>query len=566
MIVLGVVSIALQNSHVWGSKVDLAIHLLDAAILLLFVSGFLVNLLRYPRKTDFLKRNPIEALLVIVLLGTFFWLKYYHIAVQPNRLHYLPVKIIVAVCAINILRSVSRMERMNSFLKNLSLHPAQTIMLSFLGVIMTGTVFLMLPVSVMGEATMGFINSFFTATSAVCVTGLIVVDTATRFSPLGKLIIMFLIQAGGLGIMLFAFFTAFLAGKKLSLEQKLMASYILDKEDTRNLSKGVKFIVASTFCIELAGAVLLFAAFIRPVGGVLRTAFYSVFHAVSAFCNAGFALFSDNLVQFKDFAFLNLVIAGLIISGGISFAVLLNGGGNIVQRFRKKFIDRNQRVVKLNLNTKVVLLGTLILLAAGTLLIYKFQHKALLHEATAAQYLQAFFQSVTLRTAGFNTMDISKLNLSTYALMMLLMFIGGASGSTAGGIKINTAGVIWGYVRSVFAGREQVLLFKNSVSRDQVNQAFLVVFLALITVFSGALVLSVTESFKFVRILFEVFSAFGTVGLSTGITSNLTGPGKLVVTLLMFIGRLGPLTIVAALSQRFARDLVKYPEGKISIG
>ena len=566
IIALGVASIALQNAHVWGAWVNLATHILDIAILLLFVSRFFIDLIRSPGKWAFLRRDIVEAVLVVVFLGTFFWGKYYHICVQPHRLHDLPVKLIIAISVFNVLKSVSRMKRMNSFLKNLSLHPAQTIMLSFLGVIMAGTVLLMLPFSTAGEATLGFINALFTATSAVCVTGLIVVDTATRFSAVGKTVIMCLIQAGGLGIMLFAFFTAFLAGKKLSLEQKLMASYILDRQDTRNLAKGVKFIVTATFCIELAGALLLFIAFRRPVGGLLRAAFYSVFHSVSAFCNAGFALFSGNFAQFRSFAFLNFVIAGLIIAGGISFAVMLNAGGQLVERFRRRFFDRGQRVSKLKLNTKIVLLGTLILIAAGTLLIYKFEHKAMLPESTGTQYLQAFFQSVTLRTAGFNTMDISKLHLSTYALMMLFMFIGGASGSTAGGVKINTVGVIWGYVRSVFAGREQVVLFKNSVSKDQVNQAFLVVLLALITVFSGALILSMTESFKFVRVLFEVFSAFGTVGLSTGITSSLTGAGKLVITLLMFIGRLGPLTIVAALSQKIGRDLVKYPEAKISIG
>jgi len=566
IVILGIFGIILENAMVHGPAAGAIGHVLDFLIVLLFISGYLVNFLGVRNKRSFVKRNLLEILLVSFFLFLFFYGKYHFFFISWHRWHDIPAKLVFALGLFGFFKMVVRMRKVGFFLQRLSLHPAQTIMLSFLIIILTGTVLLMLPPATQDGTKLGFINSLFTATSATCVTGLIVVDTATKFSIYGKIVIMFLIQAGGLGIMILAFFTAFLVGRKLSLEERMTISYMLDESNTRNLVRGVKNIVLFTFLFELCGAVLLFTAFKGSVGGIVKTAFFSLFHSISAFCNAGFALFSDNFAGFRTFTFLNLVIAGLIIAGGISFAVLANSFRHLKSGFQRRFLHRDIMLEKLKLNTGIVLTATVILIVVGTLLIYKFEHRSILPEDMKTQYLMAFFQSVTLRTAGFNTMDISKLHAATYSLMILFMFIGGASGSTAGGIKVNTLGVVWAYVRSVFSKEEEVVLMKHSISKDLINQAFLVVLLALTVIFTGALVLTLVESKRFINIIFEAVSAFGTVGLSTGITPQLTGAGKLIIVSLMFIGRLGPLTIVAALARKRRYHLVSYPEGKVSIG
>ena len=565
--ILGVISVILDSQGPKGPTTQLIDHALDFLIVLLFAGRYLVLCLRSGDAFAFLKRTIPELVFVIAMIWLFFFAKYHHFFVSANNVHDLPVKIVITFAFFAVIRMVAAILGVNRFVETLTLHPAQTIMVSFMGIITVGTVLLMQPLATADNSGLGFINALFTSTSATCVSGLIVVDTATKFSILGKTIIMCLIQAGGLGIMVLAYFTAFLVGRKLSFQERMTISYMLDEDDSRDLAKGVKAIVLMTLFIELCGAILLYVAFDRSTGTFLETSFYAVFHSVSAFCNAGFALFSKNLMQYSAFGFLNIVIAGLIILGGLSFIVLGNSFENIKTKLSRIFVNKNQSVKKLTLNTKVVLVGTAVLLLVGTLLIYKFEHKDnLLPLGLRTQYLEAFFQSVTLRTAGFNTMDISKLHSATYAMMILFMFIGGASGSTAGGVKINTIGVIWAYVRSVFRSDDDVVLVDHSIPHGLVNQAFLVVFLALAVIFSGTLILTLTEGEKFIRILFEVCSAFGTVGLSTGITEALTGFGKIVITCIMFIGRLGPLTMVAALAQKSRYRPIKYPEGRINIG
>jgi trk system potassium uptake protein TrkH len=326
----------------------------------------------------------------------------------------------------------------------------------------------MMPISNINNMRIGFLNAVFTATSATCVTGLTVLDTASMFSPFGKTVIMFLIQIGGLGIMVLAFFGAFLLGKKLSLKEKMAMSYMLNEKDSRNLSHGVKNIVYLTLFFEIIGIILLFFAFSGKLGWGGRNIFYSLFHSVSAFCNAGFALFPDNLAQFKSNYFVNFIIAGLIIAGGISFIVLMDVNKHIWALFRSVILKRNIRMHKLSLNSRIVLSGTLILLIGGTLLIYKIEHKPfMLRYNLQTQYLMAFFQSVTFRTAGFNTMDIASLHKATYFIMMLFMFIGGASGSIAGGVKINTIGIVWAYIRSIFTNRPDAVISKHSIDSDQ---------------------------------------------------------------------------------------------------
>ncbi len=568
IIVLGVLSLLFDNSNVAGPLYKIISHGIDTFITILFVSQILYGLIRSKRKMKFLKRNLLDVVFVGLFLVVFIGVKYYHFFVSPIAAHDLPVEMVVLVSIFNIFHVLLRIKKLNYFFKNLTKHPAQTIMLSFFGVILGGTILLMMEFATTAAAgRLGFINALFTATSATCVTGLIVVDTAKEFSVFGKLIIMALMQIGGLGIMILAYFAAYLLGKKLTYEDRAAISYMLNDDDATSLREGVRNIVLITIMFEAVGAWFLYLGFAGTEGLGIKNIFYSTFHAVSAFCNAGFSLFPDNLMRFASNPVVSIVVAVLIIAGGLSFIVLSNSYYCAKSVYRRKLRGCPERRVKLSVNSKIVLAVTGALLIGGTLLIYQFEHRPYLIEyGLGQQYLMSFFQCVTLRTAGFNTMDMTALRSVTYVIMILFMFIGGAAGSCAGGIKVNTVGVVWAYVRSIFNNKEDVVLLDHTVPKDLINHAFFVMFLALSAIFVGSMVLMITEKEKFLKILFEATSAFGTVGLSAGITQGLSGTGRLVLIALMFIGRLGPLTVITALSQKTKKYQVKYPVGKISIG
>ncbi len=367
--------------------------------------------------------------------------------------------------------------------------------------------------------------------------------------------------------MILSFFMLFIFGRRVSVERKFAMSYLLNEQDMTILYGSIKSIIMTTFFIEMAGVLLLFFAFGRIFGVTLNSLSLAVFHAVSAFCNAGFSLFSDSLSGYTSDILMNMTIAFLIILGGISFSVLSNVINVSLYRLGKHFRRRPRRIKHLSLNSKVVLIVSIILVFSGTLIIYTFEHENnLLEYGIGTQYLAAFFQSVTLRTAGFNTINFKSLNRSSYLLMILFMFIGGASGSTAGGVKVNTVGLISGYVKSIVKESDDVILFNQSVPKEQINRAFFIIFLYVALIFISTMILTITENFATVPILFEVVSAIGTVGLSTGLTPYLTTGGKIAIILLMFIGRVGPLTVVVSLQGRRKVLPVIYPKGTVAIG
>jgi trk system potassium uptake protein TrkH len=479
----------------------------------------------------------------------------------------LSLKLIVLRNSFTLLAVFARLRRFTLFVKSFTAQPARTVMFSFMLAILTGTLVLMLPFTASSGEGLGLIDGLFTATSAVCVTGLIVVDTATAFSFWGKLVILLLIQAGGLGIMILSFFVIFTLRRSLSLEDKMLISYMLSESDLRSLGRNIRKIILITLAFEGAGALLLFAAFVLTPLPAAGAAFTALFHAVSAFCNAGFSLFSDSLVSFGTSVPVNLVICLLIIAGGLSFAVIMDLGGFAGNRIAKQVLKRNPPARGLSLNTRVVLIGTGLLLLAGTGFVYILEHRnSLLSMGVGHQYLAAFFQSVTLRTAGFNTIDFSRLTTATYLVMIVFMFIGGASGSTAGGVKINSLAVIFAYIRSILRDRKQATLLHYTLDKDMVLRALLILFFGIVVVSAGLFVLSLTEEAPFIQLAFETMSAFGTVGLSAGITSSLTQGGKCVIIVLMFVGRIGPLTMLAAAVQRRRGVQVEYPRGEILIG
>jgi len=437
--------------------------------------------------------------------------------------------------------------------------PAQVLAASFAAAILIGTLLLFLPqCSLSGR--LSLVDAFFTSTSAVCVTGLTVQDTATAFTPLGQVIIMILFQAGGLGIMTFSTLILLVAGKKISIQDKIIIQRGYHYSSMKNVKSLVATIFAYTLVIESAGAIVLYLHWHRMFPG-FQGIFHSLFHALSAFCNAGFSLFSDSFVSFRGDAVVNLTLIALIVLGGLGFLVLqesLEWCSALVRRKRRN----------LSLHAKMVLVVTAsLILASLAFFLLKEWGGALKDYPPGEKILSGLFQVITPRTAGFNTMDLNTLSFSTLLLFILLMFIGASPGSTGGGIKTSTFGVIFSFMKSKIAARDVVNVFHRTLPPGQVMTAFLLVTLSIGVLFVSSLALFLTcpgESMR--EVFFEVFSAFGTVGLSLGITPGLTTAGKVVLALTMFIGRIGPLTLLYAFSRERARGKFEFIEEGVMIG
>ncbi len=568
IIVLGAIGFALEFLIATYTWVPLLLGVIEIAILALFVLEFLMRGFRGQFRLKFFRRNLFDLLLLVFIVSVIIIQRLpFGLSASP-KLRLLSLNLIVVryfVYIFYFIKLYARNQRLNEFYKKMTTRPAVTVVFSFLIVIVGGTFFLMMPFSASDGVRVSFINALFTSTSAVCVTGLTVLDTATRFSLYGQLVILILIQIGGLGLMIMTYFAAFVVGKRVSFEERMAISYLMNEQDSVRITAAIVKIIFLTFAIETIGAMLLFRYFQDYFGDSIRALIFAVFHSVSAFCNAGFALFTDSFTGFKSSIFFNVVICSLIILGGLSFSVLSNLFENFFSRIRNAILIRKSRRLDLTMNTRAVLMMTGILIITGMLLIYGLEHgRQLLALDLKTQYLSAFFQSVTLRTAGFNTLDFSKFRDATLLIMVAFMFIGGATGSTAGGVKVNTVFIIYAYIRSLIRGERDTVILKHSLRHDTISRAFLITILSILFVFTGTLILTVSEPFSLSQILFEEVSAFGTVGLSTGITSKLSLIGKLIIIITMFIGRIGTLTLMVAIFQRGHHlSNVRYPEGEI---
>ncbi len=442
-----------------------------------------------------------------------------------------------------------------------TLKPAQIMVLSFGGVIIIGALLLMLPISSQSGQITSFINALFTATSAVCVTGLVVVDTGTYWTVFGKTIILMLIQIGGLGFMTMTTSIAIVLGKKIGLRNRMIMQEALNQFSISGVVRLTKYVIMATFSIEIVGALLLSTRFV-PLYGLKNGLYYSVFHSISAFCNAGFDITGNyqSLTPFVRDPIVNLVVMTLIILGGIGFAVIAD-------------LSTFKTYRKLSLHTKLVLLMTATLLIFGFVFIFALEYNnpnTIGNFSFGEKVMAAMFHSVTPRTAGFNTLDLNGLTVPSRFITMILMFIGGSPGSTAGGIKTTTFGMLILYVISIFKGSDDINFSNRRISKEAVHKALAVVFISSFLVVIMTFMMTVFEgSFSLEQIVFETMSAFGTVGLSLGITPYLGVMGKIILTIMMFLGRLGPLTIVIAISKKAAqnkKDLLRYPEGKIIVG
>ena len=437
-------------------------------------------------------------------------------------------------------------------------HPAQLVAAGFFGAILVGTALLMLPIARLGPGGASFLEASFTATSAVCVTGLAVVDTATYWTPFGQVVILLLIQIGGFGIMTFASVIGLAVMRRLSLRSRITAAAEVKSvglEDVRGLIFGI---VGMSLAIEFGVAVLLSLRFLLGYGEPLgRAVWLGVFHAVSSFNNAGFSLFTDNLIPYATDPFICLPIAAAVILGGLGFPVIV--------QLRKHL----RSPMKWTMNTRLVVVGTLTLLVAGTVYLtaIEWSNPATLGPLDwSSKLLVGFFQSVQARTAGLNTVDWGSMNSASLLGTDVLMLIGGGPAGTAGGIKITTFAVLFFILLAEVRGDASVNVFGKRLSRAVHRQAITIVLLAVAVIIAATAALILLTDITMDRLLFEVISAFGTVGLSTGITAGLPVAGKIILMLLMFIGRLGPVTFASALALRERRTAYEFPKERPIIG
>lgn len=452
------------------------------------------------------------------------------------------------------------------------LNPAQVFIGSFLLIILMGTLLLMLP-----NATyegISALDALFTSTSAVCVTGLIVVDTGTYFTNFGQTIILVLIQLGGLGIMTFASYFSYFFRGKASYENQLMLKDITNSEKIGEVFSVLKKIILVTFTIEFIGAVLIFLSIEREIiSSVPERIFFAVFHTVSGFCNAGFSTLEHSLYE-PEFQFnypLQLVIAALFILGGIGFPILFNlyqyflyGIKN--QFLRIRFPEKQVHLPwVLSLNSRIVLVTSLILLISGSVLFYIFEYNNTLAEhSTFGKIVTAFFGGATPRTAGFNSVDMSALNFSTVMIVFLLMWIGASPGSTGGGIKTSTFAVATLNFLSLAKGKDRIEIYRRQISDMSVRRAFAIIALSLVVIGTAVFLIASFDGEKtLLSIAFECFSAYSTVGLSLGITPELSSASKMVIIATMFIGRVSMLTILIAILRKVRHLNYRYPKEEI---
>ena len=441
---------------------------------------------------------------------------------------------------------------------------ARTVCLGFVAVILVGMLLLLLPVSNASQTWGNWLVALFTSTSAVCVTGLVVVDTGSYFSFWGQLLIMLLIQIGGLGYMTATTFLLLLLGRKFGLRDKVAIQQSLDKQGMSGVDQLLKSIIAVTAVLELTGALAMMPVFM-PQYGFTWGLWMAIFHSVSAFNNAGFGLLSDNMVQYATSLPINIIIPALIILGGIGYQVIMDS----FLWGRDRLRGRRGRAI-FSLNFKIVLSTTVFLLVLGTVLIFCVEAR---NPGTLAPFgfkdrlLLAWFQSVVPRTAGFNSLDYAKMTEAGWFVTIVLMFIGASPGGTGGGLKTTTCRILYECTRTVLQGKDEVVSYQRQIPFSLIVKAVGVLFGSLITVVIASTLIEVADpDVPFLQSLFEVVSGFATVGLSTGITASLSIFSKLVLVAVMYMGRVGILLLLAAVLGNPPRKTVNYPEENLLVG
>ncbi|WP_418965562.1 TrkH family potassium uptake protein [Cetobacterium sp.] len=434
---------------------------------------------------------------------------------------------------------------------------SRKLILGFFTAIILGSILLYMPFSLQDGQEISFLTAVFTITSAICVTGLSVIDISKVLSFEGQIILLVFIQLGGLGVMTFSSLFFLLIGKKIGYKDRELIKEERNAENSGEIVDFIKKIVIIVLLIEGIGAFFLTLEFLK-IFDFSKALYFGIFHSISAFCNAGFALFSNNLESYPGSVLMNMTVAYLIILGGIGFSVI-NSVLVAVRRDVKRF----------TLTSKVAILVSMFLTFVGMILFFLLEYKnptTIGNLSWFDKVLASFFQSVTTRTAGFNTVPIGTLRPATIFMFCILMFIGASPGSTGGGIKTTTIGVIIFYVVGVVQGKENINVFNRRISWDILNRALAILIISIIYVSIVIMAVMTIENMSFEKVTFEVISAFATVGLSMGITADLSAMSKILIIITMFIGRLGPMTFALALGEKKVKQNLRYPKENILVG
>lgn len=536
--VLMLAAFIINNGFYLEEDVSAFLYQCSYILIILFIIDNILYLILAKNKITTLKSRKIVYVFILIMIVQFILIQlnlYSVIFRYDNKTYYFHILNQVFIFLIFFIKfSKSNYSR----IMHTRLNPFQIFVLSFILLILIGALLLYMPKSSIGKESIRFIDALFTSTSAVCVTGLTVVDTPITFTLSGRIIILILIQFGGLGITTFTAFFSLLFFNGISITERFMIGRIISDDTIPDIPGLIKTIIITTIMIELAGALLLFLAWYRFFPTIESAVFHSVFHAVSAFCNAGFSTLSNSLERFAGDIAVNLIISVLIFLGGIGFIVMYN----IYQHFfspRKKII---------NTHTKIVLSVSILLIVTGTIVMFLFEcNKSMKDLPFLTKLLVSFFHSVSSRTAGFNTFPVSSLSVPVAFVLMLFMFIGASPNSTSGGIKTTTFGILMGTLVATFKGSDVVELFKRRIPKEIVFRAISLAVISTLYIFIVFVILLSLESIPPANLLFEIISAFGTVGLSRGITSSLGDISKVFIILTMFTGRIGPITLTLSL-------------------
>lgn len=537
---------------------------------LVLAIGLISTGVRYYENKELFKRKVFifDLITILYTLGVIFYHFYTRQYSDHQTVFYDDIWVKFAI----VFTFIREFSDLNIKYKRTFLNPGQLFIISFLFIILFGAVLLMAPMATVGG--ISFVDALFTSTSAVCVTGLIVVDTATYFTLFGQTIILCLIQVGGLGILTFASYFSYFFKGGTTYENQLVLGDLVNSKTIGDVFSLLKYILLITFTIELLSAFLIYTSidtsYFESQGEQI---FFSVFHAVSAFCNAGFSTLTNNLFEagFKYNYYLHLIIMVTLVLGGLGFPIVVN----IMKYFRYKIVQlfsfskkkKKYKAWVININSRITLVTTFILILVGFIGYYALEQNHTLADHNGfGKIVTALFGATTPRTAGFNTVDMTLLSYPTVIMMLLLMWIGASPSSTGGGIKTSTFAIATLNILSLARGKTRVEIFRREIADITIRRSFAIISLSLIVIGLGIFLITIVDSeLNLKDIAFEVFSAFGTVGLSLGITAKLSSFSKIVLVLVMFIGRVNMLTLVIAVFTKEKRKNYRYPTEEIVI-
>jgi len=573
--VFGVISLILEYGFFVSEHVREFLHKVDIGVVAFFILYVLLNWVVARNKKKYAKQYWLEISLVAMF---FLQVALTHFAAPGFAGDFLevlhinnPAKVYIFIIQLYlVINLILEFARFNARLASANMNPAAVLLLGYLFLIILGTLFLLLPkASASAENPISSLDALFTSTSATCVTGLAVRDTGNDFSTTGQMIILFLIQLGGLGLVTFTMFFTLLQQRFLGVRQTVFLRDVFNLEIIGDLGKFLTYVFAITFCIEFIGAALLYQFWELPNLDFDGRIKWSVFHSVSAFCNAGFALIPNSLVDYAGHHILLWIIMALIVLGGLGYPVIMNllqfRLSTLPMFLRSRWIRSHQdtkNISHLSIQTKIVLITTLVLILGGTFVFFGLEYNNTLKDKPLSQKVTgAFFQSVTSRTAGFNTVNIGESKPPTLVAMIGLMFVGASPLSTGGGVKTVTFVVLLATVFSMMRSRTRVEIGKRSLPAVVIRTAVSITVLYLVCAFVFSFLLTISDpQVPYLNTLFETVSALSTVGVSTGITASLSVYGKLMLCAMMLIGRIGPLVILLSIIRRTSQARYQYPE------